>query len=94
MAKERGFIGTLILIIIAIILVKYFFDFDVFEAADSSQGQETIGYTRSLWRLIWSYISTPAVFVWREVLWPVMTIAWDNFQNFLEWGRETAATPL
>lgn len=88
--RDRGLIGTIILIIVALALLKYFLDWSIFEAAESPEGQETIGYTERLLHTLWSYIETPAVFIWERILWPVLELAWNSFESFLEWGRRSA----
>ena len=88
MKKDRGIIGLIILVIIGLILLKYFLNFSVFDAANSAQGHETIGYTQSVLNLIWSYVSTPVTFVWTKILLPILGILWDNFLAFLSWGKQ------
>lgn len=81
--REQGFIGLVILIIIALALLKYYLDFDVFAAAGSPHGQETIGYTARVVRVIWSYISTPVTFVWNQIILPLIKVAWTAFEHLL-----------
>jgi len=45
---NRGFIGLLILIIIALAALKYFLDWSIFDAADSEQGRNTIEYIKNI----------------------------------------------
>lgn len=92
MKKERGFIGIIVLILIALIVLKYLYDFSVFEAAASPQGQGTITYTHQILNTIWSYIQVPVTFAWEKVVWPLIGVIWANFQSFLDWGQQTAST--
>ena len=85
--KERGFIGKIVLILIALALLKYFLNWDIFDAASSDQGKSTILYVRDLINLIWSYISFPVTFAWDKIVWPIISLSWDNFNRFIEWGR-------
>lgn len=39
---ERGFIGKILLIIVALLAVKYYFHFDILEWAKSPEGQSFI----------------------------------------------------
>jgi hypothetical protein len=89
--EEKGFIGIIILVVIGLVLLKYFYDWSVFEAAATPQGQETISYTRQVINTIWGYISTPVLFVWGNILWPLLNMIWHTFQAFLEWGHANAA---
>ena len=68
MEKNRGFIGWLILIIIALALLKYFFDWSIFDAAASEDGKETISYIRNILDVIWSYIEKPITWLWDRVV--------------------------
>ncbi|MBX4195472.1 hypothetical protein KW796_00745 [Candidatus Parcubacteria bacterium] len=84
---NRGFIGTIVLIIVALALAKYFLNFDVFSAAETPQGQSTVGYVKSIIDTVWHYISGPAVFVWSKIIWPILKLAYDNFQNLIHMGQ-------
>jgi hypothetical protein len=88
MKKQQGIIGLLILIIIALILLKYFLNWSVFDAANSSQGKDTIGYTQVLLNTIWNYIGAPLTFIWDKIFMPIITLIWDNFLAFLSWGHQ------
>ena len=68
MKRDKGFISWLILIIIALALLKYFFDWSIFDAAASEKGRETINYIREVLNTVWSYIRVPVLFVWQKVL--------------------------
>lgn len=89
-SEQKGFIKWLLLAIVALALLKFFLNWDIFDAAASEQGRSTIGYLRDLFNTIWSYIAAPVTFVWSQILWPLLEMIWLNFQAFLEWGRETA----
>ncbi|MES2214379.1 MAG: hypothetical protein V4465_03280 [Patescibacteria group bacterium] len=93
MRNERGFIGTIILVIIALALLKYFLNWSVFDAAASPQGKETVSYTHQVISTVWHYISAPVTFVWYKVLWPLLSMIWSTFQAFISWGQHTASTP-
>ncbi len=66
--KQKGFISWLILIIIALALLKYFFNWSIFDAADSDQGRSTISYIRDILNLTWSYLETPIAWIWQRIL--------------------------
>ena len=91
--KSKGFVKLIILALIALLLLKYFLNWDIFDAANSEQGKSAMGYMRDIINLIWSYISAPVTFVWGKVLWPLLSLAWNNLQKFIEWGQNTY-TPL
>jgi len=91
--REGGFVGLIILIIIGLALLKYFLNFDVFAAADSQHGQETIGYTGQIIRTIWSYISTPVGFAWNEIVVPILKLCWATFEHFISWSNQNLESP-
>jgi hypothetical protein len=84
---ERGFIGWLILIVVALALLKYYYDFSIIDAAASEQGQGTISYISNLFSIVWSYIATPVKFIWNEVAWPILNLAWQSLQSFIDFGK-------
>jgi len=87
MKKDRGIIGLAILAIIALVLIKYFLNWDIFDAAASLQGQGTISYTHQLLNTIWSYISFPVIFIWTQIVWPLLLLIWKTFLAFLSFGN-------
>lgn len=84
---QRGFISWIIIAFVALVLLKFFLNWDVFDAAASDQGKSTMLYARDLINLIWSYIGKPVVFVWERIFWPILHLAWENFQNLIEKGQ-------
>jgi hypothetical protein len=71
---NRGFIGTLFLIIVGLALLKYFFDWSIFDAAATEEGRATIDYIRKILNAIWSILAVPATFIWNEIFVPVFEI--------------------
>lgn len=49
--KEQGFIQLVIVIIIALVAAKYFFDWSIFEAAGTAEGQGAMAYLKDI--LVW-----------------------------------------
>ena len=68
MARQAGFIGKLILIVIALVLLKYFFNWSIFDAASSEQGRRTIEYIKDVFSVVWGYIDGPVLRVWYKIL--------------------------
>ncbi len=66
--REGGFIGWILLLVIALALLHYFFDWSVFEAAETEQGRNTLDYVKSLISFIWSYLKIPIMFIWEAIL--------------------------
>lgn len=91
-SKQQGIIGLILLIIIALILAKYFLNFSVFSAASSPQGTATVSYTQQVLSTIWSYIATPVSFIWNKIIWPILSLAWQSFQAILSNGQQSVNT--
>ncbi len=53
---DRGFVRSLILIIIALAFLKYFFNWSIFDALESEQGRATVNYLREVLNISWFYI--------------------------------------
>lgn len=66
--RQGGFIGWLILIVIALALLNYFFDINIFDLASSEKGRATIDYIKNIFSVIWSWIKVPVLFLWDAVL--------------------------
>ena len=84
---RKGFISILLLIIVALALLKYFFNWSVFDAAASEQGQGTISYIRDVLNTVWSYIEVPVRYAWDEVVKPLFSFAFDSLRQLIEEGR-------
>ncbi|MEK7135177.1 MAG: hypothetical protein AAB780_00530, partial [Patescibacteria group bacterium] len=81
--KDGGFIGLIILIILGLAALKYFLNWDIFDAASTSEGQNTIGYIRNILNTVWSYIGSPLMWIWDEVAWPILSLAWESVQTLI-----------
>lgn len=76
MNKERGVIGTIILIVIGLGLAGYFFDFNIIEFLKSDAVQNIWDYTKRAALIIWeNFLRTPVIYIWQEV---VIDIIWEN----------------
>lgn len=62
--SRGGLISWLLLIIVALALLKYFFDWSIFDAANSDQGRKTIAYVKEVIMFIWSYLKIWTLFLW------------------------------
>lgn len=70
LVRQKGFVTTIILVIVAFILLKYFFDLEPKAAID----------------LFWSYIEKPAMFLWHKIIWPLLSVSYENFQHLINNG--------
>lgn len=80
-----------VLIIIGLAVLKYFLNWDIFDAAASAEGQGTIAYIRDIINTVWAYIGAPVSFVWSNIFWPILSLGWESLQAFIEWGRMNAS---
>ena len=94
MMQKGSIIFWFVVIIAGLGALKYFLNWDIFDAAASDQGQNTIEYLRSVINYIWFYIEVPVKFTWNEILWPLIDLFWQTFQAFIEWGKNNANTPI
>jgi hypothetical protein len=88
--EKGGIVLWIALVIVGLGLLKYFLNWDIFDAAASEQGQSTISYVRQVVDSIWSVIGYPVTVAWNEVIHPVFTLAWNNLKAIIEWGMESA----
>lgn len=49
--KDRGFVQIIVVAIIALVALKYFFDWSIFEAAGTPEGQGALAYLKEI--LVW-----------------------------------------
>lgn len=84
MKKDRGFIGIIVIIILALAAAKYFLNWDIFDAAASEQGQTTIGYVRDIVNTVWSYVGAPVAWIWNEIAWPILDLGWQSLQGLIQ----------
>lgn len=77
----------IVLILAALAAAKYFLNWDIFDAASSDHGQTTIGYLRNIINTVWGYIGAPVSFIFREVVWPLLSFAFDSLKAMIETGR-------
>lgn len=65
---NKGFVSTLVIIILALAAAKFFFDWDIFDAAETPEGQGTVVYIRRVLDVIWSYLLLPLSWIWENVM--------------------------
>lgn len=90
MKKDKGFISIIIVIILGLAALKYFFNWSIFDAAASPEGQGTIGYIRDILNTLWRYIGAPVTWLWNNVIWPLLDVAWQGLRELIERGRGSA----
>ena len=83
MNKREGFIGYVLLLIIALALLKYFFNWSIFDAIASQQGQKTLAYLKDILNVIKYYLDI----LWHEAetfilpIWQKLLSFYNNYTN-------------
>lgn len=54
--KQGGFITTIILIIAALVVLKYFFNMNLSDILQTQIAQDTLSIIKQLWSLLWQAI--------------------------------------
>ncbi len=74
--NSKGIIKTIILVIIALIILGYFFNIKVQDIFNSGAVQANLSFAWSIVVKIWSYISYPFQWVWDTIIvgfiWPAI----------------------
>ena len=78
---NKGFVSTLVMIIVALAAAKYFFGWSIFDAAASQEGQGTVVYIRKVLDTIWHYIGFPVTWTWNAVLEPLVDLGWEKLKE-------------
>ena len=92
MKKNRGFIGIIVLIVVAIIILSYL-GFDLKKIFTSDLTQKNFSYVTSFVKDIWSnYLSVPFTFVWNEAVKPLLLLAWKTFMAGVDGIKNANAT--
>jgi hypothetical protein len=84
MKKSRAFIGIIVLIIIAILLLSYF-GFDLKKIFTSEAVKNNFSYVWGIIKNIWSdYLARPWNFIWDNAFKPLFSLMWSAFLAGLE----------
>ena len=79
---ERGLIKWILLIIIAIVLASYFFDFSVRDAVEDEQTQDNFGYIQTHTVSFWDkHLKSTANYLWDSIF---IDLLWDSFNDKLQ----------
>lgn len=74
--NNRGFIGIIVIIVIAIILLSYL-GFDLKKIFMSDLVQKNFGYVWGFIKTLWlNYLSVPFTYLWNELLKPLFELSW------------------
>jgi hypothetical protein len=77
--SKRGFIGIIVLVVIAILLLSYL-NFDLKKIFTAPAVKTNFSYIWGIVTNIWvNYLSVPFTFLWVEAVQPVLDLAWKAF---------------
>jgi hypothetical protein len=65
---NRGFVGLAFLIIVWLVILKYYFNWSILDASHTPRGEATITYIKEVLTLAWSYLSTPFAVAWNKIM--------------------------
>lgn len=89
---KKGIIGTIVVIIVAIIILSYL-GFDLKKIIASDMVQKNFAYLMDMLRSLWSnYLSRPFTFVWDEVCKPLFDLLWKAFKSGVQNIQDSNAT--
>ena len=82
--SKRGFIGIIVLIVIAILLLSYL-GFDLKKIFNSPAVKNNFLYVWGIIKTIWNdYLSAPWKFIWNEAFKPLFELMWKAFLTGIE----------
>ena len=86
---SQGFISAIIALVIALALLKYFFNWNVIDFIKSPDVMEVWDYIKRFVLLIWtSIIKEPFLYVWYEiivgVIWHAITAGFDILKGWVD----------
>ena len=86
---ERGFISTIIVIVAALVLAKYYFDFNIIDFLKSPNVVEIWDYIKRFFEIIWNnFIKDPFFYLWDNIIvgvfWKWIVIGFDYFKGWVD----------
>lgn len=81
---SRGFVGIIVLIVIAILLISYL-GFDLKKIFTAPAVKNNFAYIWNFVEGIWTdYLSVPIMFLWEQLIRPLFEIMWKAFMAGVE----------
>ncbi len=78
--NSRGIIKTILIIIVALIILGYFFNIKIQDVVNSSAVQANLSFAWGLVLTLWSFISYPFVWIWDHF---IVGFIWAAIQSGL-----------
>jgi len=77
--EQKGFIGTIITLVVALALLKYFFDFSIIDFIKSPKVIEVLEYIKKAISIIWNkFLVGPVVWIWDTI---IVNLVWEALKN-------------
>jgi|GEM_PF-1945567 len=74
--KQTGFIGPIILVVLALIAVKYFYDFDIVKYLTHDKTGGVFEYIKRFFEIVWTkYIAGTFWYLWNNI---VIDVFWKG----------------
>jgi len=74
--KQAGFIGTIALVVVTLITIKYFFDFDIVKYLTSDKAGGVFEYIKRFFEIVWTkYIAGTFWYLWNNI---VVDVFWKG----------------
>jgi hypothetical protein len=84
--SEQGMIRWFLLIIIALVLASYFFNFSVQDAVEDEQTQENASYIGQQATTLWeNHLEEPVLYFWNDIF---LELIWSAFTENMERLRD------
>ncbi|MCA9351192.1 hypothetical protein KC929_00250 [Patescibacteria group bacterium] len=89
-SKQQGSLKWIIIIIVALVLASYFFDFSVQNAVEDEQTQSNFNYVKThVVGFYNAYLRNTAEYLWNDV---IVDLLWESFIENLERIKEGQPT--
>jgi hypothetical protein len=88
---NRGFIRTIIIIVIALLILSYF-GLNIRDIVNSPAGRDNFSYTQEVMIKIWdNYLEKPVTYLWNDIF---IELIWNPAIEALEEMRDGEPHPL
>jgi hypothetical protein len=77
--RQDGFIGLVIVLVVSLLLLKYFFSFNLLEFLQSSAVADVFNYVKKFLLIVWNdFLVYPLEWFWNDV---VIKIVWETLKD-------------
>lgn len=85
---SKGFIGTIVLIVLALAALKFFFDFNIIDFLKSPAVVEVFDYIKRFFEIVWfKYIGGVFWYIWNniiiDVIWKTIVEGYELLKKYV-----------